>query len=277
MLREAWLWFRTPCAPAARRLGHLAEAVALSARTRRQLHNWQAHHQHTRQAILEVAAQCEQRQLALILGAGECHDVPVAELAQRFDRVVLVDIVLLPALRRRCKAFNNVECHELDLTGLAARLAQPRAICSGEDMASLPVAAAAQSALTTLLHQLCCTSEQISFVASVNLLSQLPVKPIDYLQQQVPSLPLSTLNAFAWQLLQAHLQQLQAFRCPVCLVTDDHQRTWNVAGELVEEVALVAPLALESRVFARWRWPLAPKGELAHGCHAEHEVVAIRL
>ncbi|MFZ5841304.1 MAG: hypothetical protein ACOY3E_00260 [Pseudomonadota bacterium] len=277
MLREAWLWVRTPCAPAARRLGHLAEAIALSARTRRQQRNWQSHHQHTRQAILQVAAQCEQRQLALILGAGECHDVPVAELAQHFERVVLVDIVLLPALRRRCKAFLNVECHELDLTGLAASIARPEAIRSAEDLPLLNADAAAQSALTRLLHQLRCASGQISFVASVNLLSQLPVKPIDYLQQQMPSLPLSALNAFAWQLLRAHVQQLQTFRCPVCLITDDRQRTWNAAGEVVEEVALVAPLALESRVFARWHWPLAPKGELAHGCHAEHEVVAIRL
>ena len=277
MLREAWLWLRTPCAPAARRLGHLAEAIALSARTRRQRRHWQTHQQHTRQAILQVADQCERRQLALILGAGECHDVPVAELAQRFDRVVLVDIVFLPGVRQRCKTFGNVECQAQDLTGLADTLAQSAAIQSADDLAALQPALAAQAAVTALLQGLHCSRDDVSLVVSVNLLSQLPVKPIDYLQQQLPALPLSSLNAFAWQLLRAHLSLLQSFRCPVCLVTDDRQRTWNAAGELIEEVALLAPLQLEAGVFARWHWPLAPQGELPHGYRAEHEVVAVRL
>ena len=277
MLQEAWLWLRTPCAPAARKLGHLAEAVALSARSRRQQKNWQAHHQHTREAIRQVAAQCSARQVALILGAGECHDVPVAELAQQFTRVILVDIVLLPALRRQCNAFTNVECYEQDLTGLVAILAQPNAVPDAGALVGLDASAGAYAALTSLLRRTRCELADISFLASVNLLSQLPVKPVDYLQQQNPSLPLAVLNAFAWQLLYAHLEQLRRLACPVCLVTDDRQRTWDAAGKLVEEVALIAPLALAPQVFARWPWPLAPRGELPQGFHAEHEVVAIRL
>ena len=272
MLKELALWLTTPADRAARRLGHLAEAIALDARSARQHQAWQTHYAQTRQAVLQVAAQCPRTRLALVLGAGSCHDVPVAELAAQFERVLLVDIVQLPAARRLCKRFANVEFIERDLTGVVSTLAAQRGRINAEALAALNLPSAAVLLPPEVLQQ-----DAVDFVASVNVLSQLPVKPVDYLMRQSPMLSLAALNQFSWRLLHAHVAGLRALSVPVCLVTDDRQRTWNANGELVEDVALIETLGLQQRVFARWRWPVAPKGELPAGHHAEHEVVAIQL
>jgi len=38
-----------------------------------------------------------------VIGAGDCRDVSVAELAARFDEVILTDVVIGPELRRLAK------------------------------------------------------------------------------------------------------------------------------------------------------------------------------
>ncbi|NQD38251.1 hypothetical protein HPT27_14580 [Permianibacter sp. IMCC34836] len=265
MLAEAWMWLRARCTAPARRLGHLAEAIALDARAKRQRLPWQDHLAHTRAAILQVAAQCPSRRCAVVLGSGSCHDVPLAELSAQFERVLLVDIVHLPAVLARSKSFPNVQTIQADLTGVADWLAARRGCVSADELAALVLA------VPPVLQK-----SDIDFVASVNLLSQLPVKPVEYLQRNSPTLALTDLNAFAWRLLRAHVAALQTLTVPVCLVTDDWQRTWNRQQQLVEQTALVQALGLSDQVFARWRWPLAPVGELPDGHHAEHEVVAIR-
>jgi len=266
MLKEAWIWLRACCAMPARRLGHLAEAIALDARAERQHFHWQTHLSHTRTAILRIAAQCPAKRCALILGSGSCHDVPLAELSHQFERVLLVDIVHLPALRARAKAFANVRWLETDLTGIAHWLDSVRGRVSAAQLATVDLP------FPTVLQ-----AQDVDFIASVNLLSQLPVKPVEYLQRQSPHLTLADLNAFAWRLLRAHVAALQQVAVPVCLITDDVQRTWNREHQLVEQSALVESLALSAAVFERWQWPVAPTGELPDGHYAAHDVVAIRL
>jgi hypothetical protein len=53
---------------------------------------WQPHLENSRRRILEAAAKCERRTTALILGAGNCTEIPLEELARRFDGVILVDL-----------------------------------------------------------------------------------------------------------------------------------------------------------------------------------------
>lgn len=64
--------------------------------------------------------------LAVVLGAGKTYDLPIEELAQRFERVRLVDIdadALAATLRDR--AFGpRVEARPMDVTGVTAHLAR---------------------------------------------------------------------------------------------------------------------------------------------------------
>lgn len=271
MLHEWWYWLRTRSSPSARRVGHLAEAIALTARARRQRQAWAAHLQHSQGAIVQQMSRCRRYRTALVLGAGNCLDVPVSALARQFERVLLVDIVKLAPLDRLLRQHANLHFLEHDLTGIVDRLHACRGRVAAYELAAWPPPAA------STLAWLGDAVTDIDFVVSANVLSQLPVKPVDYLQRQSPQLPLAELNAFAWRLLRAHVALLQSFNGPVCLITDDRQRTWNLAGELVESVELVSALGLADRVQARWRWPVAPRGELGRGYHAEHDVVAVAL
>jgi hypothetical protein len=53
---------------------------------------WQPHLENSHRRILEAAALCERRSTALILGAGNCTEIPLEELARGFDEVILVDL-----------------------------------------------------------------------------------------------------------------------------------------------------------------------------------------
>jgi len=55
---------------------------------------WTTHIDSCRAAMLAGAERCMQRNLAVVVGAGRCFDVPLQELAVQFERVKLIDIDL---------------------------------------------------------------------------------------------------------------------------------------------------------------------------------------
>jgi hypothetical protein len=100
MLRELFDILRVKCAPGARALGLAHEAVAIAARHRRAGASWRPHLEASRAAILRGAARCKKHRRVLVIGAGACLDVPVAELAEIFSEVFLADVVVGPTARR---------------------------------------------------------------------------------------------------------------------------------------------------------------------------------
>jgi hypothetical protein len=53
---------------------------------------WQPHVANSNRRILEAASLCERRTTALVLGAGNCTEIPLEELAGSFEQVVLADL-----------------------------------------------------------------------------------------------------------------------------------------------------------------------------------------
>jgi hypothetical protein len=53
---------------------------------------WQPHVANSNRRILEAASLCERRSTALVLGAGNCTEIPLEELAGSFEQVVLADL-----------------------------------------------------------------------------------------------------------------------------------------------------------------------------------------
>ena len=76
-------WIRsllTPCPKWARKMGYLAESIAIQARAKRCSAAWAPHQEQSRQMILQAANQCEQKRTVVIAGSGACLDVPLLEL-----------------------------------------------------------------------------------------------------------------------------------------------------------------------------------------------------
>lgn len=267
MLAELWHWLATPCAARMRRLGYVRESVAIAARHRRCDKAWQPHLRNTRRAVLEATNALERRRTALILGSGKLLDIPLRELSSSFQRVVLVDVLHPRSSRRLAHALPNVELIEHDLSE-----------CT-DGILALP-AEADERALSRLSRRgptRFLDDASIDYVASVNLLSQLPLTPCRWLLKHRPRLPEATVNDFALALMQRHLDYLAAFDATVCLIADAEQITHGADGRVQECTDLATHFRLDRQAFRSWWWDIAPRGELPDGAYARHRVVACRL
>jgi len=119
MLIELWKYFTTSCSAEARRMGYLSELIAIESRFQRRRLSWLPH----------LARCCEfirgeieplpgnRRRTALVCGAGLCNDIPVAEVASRFETVVLVDLLFLRSTLTEIASYRNVKPVRSDVTG----------------------------------------------------------------------------------------------------------------------------------------------------------------
>ncbi|WFP50441.1 hypothetical protein PL263_00095 [Methylomonas sp. EFPC3] len=241
--------------PGARRLGYAGETAALETRHRRCRKAWQAHLASTRAALLSAAERAgPNRACALIGGGGSVHDLPVAELLDRFDRLVLLDICFGPGARRLSRRWpQRVHCCPHDVTGIVDWLAKHRRLPPAELLSHLA------------LPQL---DTPPDWVASVNCLTQLPVLPIAYLASRVTDENL--LEAFGRELVQTHLRWLQAWQVPICLITEVEDRHFDRHDALTGRMdyrSLLHGFQTDAACIGQWPWQIHPPGELAGGRH----------
>lgn len=243
MIREAIDWLLTPSLPFARRSGHLSEFVAIAARRRRHATAWAPHEARSRAAVLRAAGKARGDGVAVILGAGHLNDVPLAELAEQFREVRLVDLAFATATRRTARRFDNVVCATHDITESLpslARIADPRFLLEEPDL---------------------------RFVASVNLVSQLAVVATRRMDD-------AKADILGRALVEAHLAWLRRLPCPAALVADCGVEVLNASGAVVASLDPLKGAALPEPV-ETWLWDIAPRGEIDRGHAVRHVVAAI--
>lgn len=263
MLAEALEWLLTPAPRAARRMGHLAESIAIRARYRRCREVWAPHRAQTRAALLDSVARDTlpaRRRIALVLGSGPLIDIPLAELSAHFEAVWLADLVHPWPSRWQARRFANVRLITHDVSECldalcAPSLADPMLLAARTPRCFLDEAA-------------------IDWVASVNLVSQLPRLPAAWLLRR-GRVHEAGIDAFAAAMMRAHLAWLAAFKAPVCLIADQTQTEVNAQSEVVAH-ADYRPLFQGWEKTGEWRWEVAPPGELSGGGKAWHSVAAWR-
>ena len=127
---ERWQWQWNPLldAEAFTKLEFSQTSAGIAKAQRANRGGWWPHAKRNRAFIEEAVSECERRELAVVLGAGQGFDLPLSELARDFARLVLVDIdgVALdatisstfkdPGLRAK------VEARVLDLSGINGQL-----------------------------------------------------------------------------------------------------------------------------------------------------------
>lgn len=260
MLAEMLVWAGTQASRPARQLGYARAAVSLWSRRRRWTREWAEHEANTRDFALKTVGACRHRDTVWLLGGGTLADLPLAELSKLFRRVLVFDIAWLPQARALARSWPNVELRLADVTGMVQplsewRLGMPLPIPSAEAMRELdPVPP--------------------DCVLSLNLLSQLPLLPMEYVQRQ--GMTLQAAEAFGRAILQAHLHGLQDLACPVGL-TADARRIWRSrTGEVVLSESAVMEVRLPPPD-KTWHWPVAPRGEIDNETGLEIRVEASRL
>jgi hypothetical protein len=124
---ERWRFDRTVDRDVFAKLEFRETSLGIAKAQREHREGWWAHAEKNRTFIEQGAAAVEHPALAVALGAGQPFDLPLAALARRFQRLVLIDIDAQAVAEtaetvRREVPQANVEVRALDLTGINAAL-----------------------------------------------------------------------------------------------------------------------------------------------------------
>ena len=252
----------TRCPPPARSLGLLREHLAIARRHAKVRAAWASHLADSRAAILTGADRCSRRQRVLVVGAGNCLDVPVAELAERFAEVILADIAVGPEARRwASRGRGRVRCVGWDATGALAALAAVRTTVTGRQAPDYFTRADPGSP----------PGGEPDLVVSANCISQFGLVPGHSLAAfaQDAGLPERCARAaarrhVAWLAERPGVRVLLADLARLDLAPDGRQLKRE---SLQERYGLRPP-------DRRWCWDLAPIPEWSREFHRVHEVGA---
>jgi hypothetical protein len=229
-------------------------SLEVEARYQRCSSHWDEHLKRTRSVILRAALLARSRRKAVILGAGLLHDIPLAELAELFEEVLLVDVVHSRSCQTRASLFANVRCVQADVTGTASHLVQARK--TGGPLQKLEPVLFRDDA-------------RMDFTVSVNLLSQLGCAPAAFLA--VSHAP-EVIRSFQRHLVESHLAYLRQLPGHSALITDVawssrplHRNDTPPARrrEVLHQVLLPPPAEA-------WDWLIAPAPE----ADPHHDVLA---
>jgi len=256
MLAEAFQFLTTSCSPVSRKSGYLKQAIALEARSRRCQKAWSLHLDKSQELIRAAIEKCSDHREVVVLGSGLLLDVPIDDLSARFDHVVLVDMVHLRGVRRRIKAFDNVELVELDVTGIIQPLTN---IIDPNSQRTWP-----EPNLDNRLF------DGADLVVSANILSQLPLLPSDHLNS-MGCTDDEVIHLYKRVIIDHHLRLLEDLTCAVCFMTDIERRTISsLEAHEAEDLLLGAKPLIETD---SWMWNIAPAPEVDWQTHVHHRVV----
>ena len=252
----------TRCPPVARSLGLLREHEDIAKRHARVRAAWAPHLAESRRVVLETAARSPQRRRVLVIGAGDCLDVPVAELAGIFEEVLLADIVIGAEVRRWARKLRGrVRGVNWDASGALAALAAVREQVSAHEAAEIFARADPGPP----------PGGEADFVVSANCISQLGLVPGHALPAyaQDKSLPERCAKAAA----RRHVAWLGERPGVRLLLADVARLDLGPDGRQLKRETLHERFGL-SRPDRVWRWDLAPIPEWSRDFHRVHEVGA---
>ena len=229
-------------------------SMDVEARYKRCSVSWRPHLERTRGVILRSAQLTKSKRKAVILGAGLLHDIPLLELSNLFQEVVLVDLVHSRACQMRAAMLPNVGCLQADVTATAPHLIRTRKT---------------GAALPHIEPDLFMDDPRVDFMVSVNILSQLCCAPAEFLRA---SHSRDEIRAFQKHLIEAHLKYLRHCLGHSALITDvawsrrptglSHSRQ-EARREVLHEVVLPPP-------DEHWEWLIAPAPEK----DPQHDLIA---
>lgn len=240
MLREWVESLLTPTPAHGRTLGYLHEIIAIGARHRRCRDAWAAHLANSRRTVIEAIGRARGRRTVLVLGSGRLLDVPLAELAAAFARVVLADAVHPLAARWQARRHGNVELMPADVTGALEALRHGDVFPVPKPFAPL-------------------RAPEVDLVISLNLLSQVGVLPEEWLRRRGPAMAARAAELGA-VLTRAHLDDLANAPAPVCLISDVEWQHVDKRGQVVERGSTIFDVPPPPAA-AEWLWDIAPAPE----------------
>jgi len=220
-------------------MGYLHESIAMASRSQRCHQQWGQHYQHCQSTIIQAIDQCEDFHTAIIFGAGSLRDIPLDVLSERFQQVLLVDLVFLKSARLKVQPFPNICLIEADVTE------NMHALYTGKQVLNPP--------------QRWLEDSNVSLVVSLNLITQLPLLPAKWLIKHY-HVKERLVDQMSKQLIQQHLDYLQKFTGVKCLIADRWDTEFDATGNTIDEFDPWWDITQPETV-KEWDWVLVPIGE----------------
>ena len=244
MLEEWLTHLTTPCKQPYKQLGYLGELIAIRHRHRRCKAAWQPHLDTCKKRITSAVKEIKNTDKVVVLGSGLLLDIPIDHLSKRFKTVVLVDICHLRETRKIAKTYPNIKFVEADISGIIDAL-----LCwnSGTELPEPNIKAS--------------FLKNADYVISANLLAQLPLTPLTYLEKIAPDLENEQRQNLATRIIRHHLEMLKGLACPVTLISETKHIISNGGQDLHESAPLYGHKF--QNIKQEWVWDLAPRPEMS--------------
>jgi hypothetical protein len=253
MLPELVILLASRVARPFRGSGYLRDSVALWSRARRRREDWRPHEERCHAVVRRAMADLPRRRTVVVLGSGLVRDVPLPDLLDGFERVVLVDAVHLHPVRKAMADHGKVTLVEADLSGVLGWI-DGRASRREDPLAPWRDAG------------------DVDLVISANLASQLPFA-VDRRLERARSAPPGCPADLGERLPGLHLADLASLTCRVCLLTDVAMDEIAPDGTIVESTDLFYGATLPPPEES-WDWLVAPRGEIHRRNRFVHRVQA---
>jgi hypothetical protein len=242
------------------KLGLVQEIIGIKYRQKRLEAAWFEHREKSKQEIINTFSKLEHKRKALIIGAGLLLDLPLKELSEQFEEVILVDIFFLQESIDEIKQYDNCRFEQVDISS-ALKEAYYLWQNHGKDKELF------DSKLRNLLHKKpnhFLLEENLDYVVSCNLLSQLSLA-FEYFAKKKKMLETDTLRAFFESFKVNHIEYLKAFPedTTIHILTDTQKIVVNKEGKELESLPSIDHTLLKDfKEQDSWLWNLADYGEL---------------
>ena len=224
----------------------------------REREHWESHLQNTRNFIIQSIGKKTGRKLA-VLGSGWLLDLPMEYLMERYQKVLLYDLVHPPQLIHKYRHDRRVRFIRADLTG--------KALYKAYELSLKPSAVE----IKTITFRKFRFSSPVDYVISLNILSQLPAYPGDYLRKKT-NIPETVIQEFLNKIQMNHLRLLRQY--PSCLISDVMEINHFKGGKQVEEKTVFIGLP-ETQTSSQWEWTFDTSGMYHENCETTYQVRAL--
>lgn len=210
--------------------------------------NWESHLENSRRFIVESIGERKGDKIA-VLGSGWQLYLPLEFLLERFNKVLLYDVIHPSQIYHKQAGNKRIEFHFSDITG--------NALQETWEMYRKNKPVMIQQIPS---HQFT-PGKDIDFVISHNLLSQLDAFPADFIEDHM-TIAGDLILQFRKRIQQNHINMVR--RYPSCLITDISETYHNKKGAVIEKqnVFIEFPPAEKS---AQWNWIFDTRGDYHPG------------
>lgn len=223
---------------------------------------WEHHQEHCRQFILKALDYFKPEKVT-VLGSGWLLDLPLVELADRVNKICLIDIIHPPDVVVQTGKFKNIELIEQDVTGgLIEEVWQKRRKYSiFNRLHSIKILTVPEFA----------TNDDPGMVISLNILTQLEFIIIEYLKKR-SQIGEEEYAGFREEIQKKHINFLMKHKS--VLITDYNEIITDKSGNVKTVRTLLTDLPT-GHYTEKWIWDFDLTGADLYNSRSQFNMVAL--